>query len=206
MYRTDILKKGGKMPKSFYSVRLAHLFVQMGRCCQNKIKLQLYKERQIQTMKNYFRVRAYLEKFSMFHLGMKNTNTTNGIIQCPWPLGTYLEQTFLFLLSITICHLSAEEELFWDSTLLIIFIFLKTSKPYFELFVGLKWLDLSMSSVVCLYVYLMSNVYIRRELLFYWIPKKEALSFLPSSSSSVVAAALFSPTRFELLLRGHGSL
>ena len=71
-------------------------------------------------------------------------------------LGTYLEQTFLFLLSITICHLSAEEELFWDSTLLIIFIFLKTSKPYFELFVGLKWLDLSMSSVVCLYVYLMS--------------------------------------------------
>ena len=161
------------MPKSIYSEQPAHLVGQM-----EWIKFELHKERQIQTMKNYFRVRANLEKFSMFHLGMKNTNTTNGIIQCPWPLGTYLEQTFLFLLSITICHLSAEEELFWDSTLLIIFIFLKTSKPYFELFVGLKWLDLSMSSVVCLYVYLMSNVYIRRELLFYWIPKKEALSFL----------------------------
>ena len=33
----------------------------MGRCSQNKFELQLYKERQIQTKKNYFRVPPGLE-------------------------------------------------------------------------------------------------------------------------------------------------
>ena len=44
------------MPKSFYSERLAHLVRLMGRWSQNKFELQLYKERQIKTTKNYPRV------------------------------------------------------------------------------------------------------------------------------------------------------
>ena len=70
----------------------------------------------------------------------------------------------------------------------------------------LSWCLDNLSSVVFIYKYLMSNVYLRRELFFYWIAKKEALSFLPSSFVAAATAALFSPTHFELLLWGHGSL
>ena len=41
------------MPKSFYSAWPAHLVGLMGKWSQNKFELQLYKERQIQTKKNY---------------------------------------------------------------------------------------------------------------------------------------------------------
>ena len=57
------------------------------------------------------------------------------------------------------------------------YLFLKTPKPYFYLFDGqMSGLDVSWR-----------RVYLRRQLFFYWISKKEALSFLPSP---VVAAAL----------------
>ena len=50
-------------------MRPAHLVGPMGRCSQNKFKLQLYKERQIQTTKNYPRVAEFsLSKIELFYL------------------------------------------------------------------------------------------------------------------------------------------
>ena len=48
----------------FFGIRLAHLVGPIGRRSQNNFELQLYKERQIQIMKNYFRV-VYSFKFRL---------------------------------------------------------------------------------------------------------------------------------------------